>query len=125
MKRALTDYEREILERLLEPAFLGRDQLKLQVKNAKAIPTNDPDNYGSIYLEGPSQPKANVAGRVPVAATAKDEDGILIDILLHVIDGLVNELEILKADGTLIKLRFKAEDMVVTVNKTGSFESEI
>jgi len=49
--------------------------------------------------------KAKVKRRIPAEAEFRDTDGVLIHILLHVIDGKVNELEIYKEDGSPIILR--------------------
>jgi hypothetical protein len=50
-----------------------------------------------------SDSKADVKNRVPVIGLTKDESGAAIDILLHVVDGKVNELEFVRLDGEPIK----------------------
>lgn len=41
--------------------------------------------------------------RVPAEAWSQDSDGINIDVLLHVVNGRVKELEIYKADLSQIR----------------------
>jgi hypothetical protein len=46
--------------------------------------------------------KAPVRWRVPVEGETVDQDGVPILILLHVVDGMLNELEFFKGDSTEI-----------------------
>ena len=73
------------------------------------------DNYGSVELKTLSELKAEVSQRVPVEARAYDEDCVPIEALLHVVDGQLNELELVKADGTPIKHFPEPHDFKVTV----------
>jgi hypothetical protein len=97
--RPLTELEIGILNKLLSREFHGVNELKAQIGDTSAISTKDTDNYGSILLSTTSTHKAQVQSRVPVEATFNDEDGVPVIILLHVVDGFVNELEIVKGDG--------------------------
>jgi hypothetical protein len=62
----------------------------------------DSDNYGSIRLYVPSGVTAPTAARIPVEGRGYDSDGVPVDFLLHVLNGVANELEVIKADGTQI-----------------------
>jgi hypothetical protein len=73
------------------------------------------DNYGSLEFEVRGKTRAPVTQRVPVYATALDADGVPIELLLHVVDGLVQELEVVEADGSPIKRPPQAADLHVTV----------
>jgi hypothetical protein len=97
--RDLTLHERRIIDRLLAKAFPGRDELCEQMKNCfvRAI-----DEDKSLEFLVKSNVKAKVKKRIPIEAEFEDIDGVLIHILLHVIDGMVNELEIYKEDGSPI-----------------------
>src|SRR5499433_1494128 len=93
--RGFTTHEQGIISRLLEEAFPGRDEIGEQMKNClvRAI-----DEDKSLEFLVKSDVKAKVKKRIPVEAEFEDADGVLIHILVHVIDGKVNELEIYKED---------------------------
>jgi len=82
-----------------------------------AASTNDPDNYGSIYLKTDVNEKAKVTTRVPVEGRISDSDGSPIDILLHVIDGELNELEIFRADGMSMQSSVDPASIDVLINE--------
>jgi hypothetical protein len=120
MKRQLTNHEKEIIEKLLSVDFPDRDILKQQAALAEAEPIGDSDNYGSIYLStDQSVPRASVKQRVPVEGLVVDATGEQVNILLHVIDGIIAELEIVKLDGTPIQGSLDASriDVIVNVEK--------
>ncbi len=60
------------------------------------------DEDKSLEFSVKSDVKSKVKKRIPVEAEFEDADGVLIHILLHVIDGKANELEIYKEDGSPI-----------------------
>jgi hypothetical protein len=97
--RDLTTHEQGIIDRLLEKAFPGRDEICEQMKKC-LVRTIDEDESLEFLVK--SDVKAKVKRRIPVEAEFQDIDGVLIHILLHVIDGKVNELEIYKEDGASI-----------------------
>jgi hypothetical protein len=97
--RDFTPYEHEIIDKLLEKSFPGRDEIYEQMKNC-LVRTLDEDESLEFLVK--SNVKAKVKRRIPVEAEFQDIDGVLIHILLHVIDGKVNELEIYKEDGSPI-----------------------
>lgn len=115
--RELTGQEKSILNKLLEKSFPGCDELKRQLALCKAVSTNDSDNYGSIYLKTDANERANVSTRVPVEGRVSDSDGGSIDILLHVIDGKLNELEIFRADGMLLKSSIDPSHIEIITNR--------
>jgi hypothetical protein len=88
-----------LFQRLLTPDFLGRDAIASQLSSASVMTI---DNYGSLEISS-AGPKANVSRRIPTEAEGRDEDGVSMFVLLHVIDGQAVELEIYKADGTPIR----------------------
>ena len=97
--RDLTTHEQGIIDRLLEKAFPGRDEICEQMKNC-LVRIIDEDESLEFLVK--SDVKAKVKRRIPVEAECQDTDGVLIHILIHVIDGKVNELEIYKEDGSPI-----------------------
>ncbi len=98
--RKPTDAEQSLLERLLEAQFPGRDELAPMVRNL-LVRTIDED--GGLELCSQVEGKSSVVKRVPVEAEAKDEDGVLIHVLLHVVDGRPVELEFFREDGATLR----------------------
>ncbi len=105
--RELTLNEREIVDRLLEPHFQGRDEIAEQIRSGK-VRRADSDGCLEFYVE--SEVKARVLQRVPTEAEAEDEDGVVIHALLHVVDGKVKELEFHKEAPLPIKRMPKASE---------------
>jgi hypothetical protein len=116
MQRVLTDTERDIVEKLLSVDFQGVEALREQLKTCGAKLTGDTDNYGSIYLITESDRLSDVTQRVPVEAVTADSEGAEIDILLHVVDGKLNELEIVRLDGEPMVGGINLEQLKVILN---------
>jgi hypothetical protein len=100
--RPITNAERNIFHRLFELEFPGRDELKAQLKEllAKTIHKD-----GSILLKVQSNSVFPSECRVPIEARCPDADtksqvDAHIQILLHVVEGKLFELEIYKEDGS-------------------------
>jgi len=110
--RAPSKTEREILRRLMEVEFPGRDELKQQLADAVVRPIDD---EGSFEIKAESGPPAAVAKRVPVEAELPDSDGIAVHYLLHVLDGRAAELDVYKDDGTSVKRSPNPNDLRVIV----------
>ena len=96
--RALTPLERAVLNVLLSQPFPGRDELRRQAEDVrvKSRCACGCDTVDLLVEERSSQP-APVVNRVPVEATSTE--GPATDVLLHVVDGLLNELEVYRHDG--------------------------
>jgi hypothetical protein len=101
-----------MLERLVEADFPGKGELKSMLGEIKAR-TIDED--GSVELRSDIEGMARVVKRVPVEAEAKDSDGFTIHVLLHVVDGRPDELEIYKDDGSMIQCMPDPSAFEVTV----------
>jgi len=109
--RPLNDWERRIILRLLlEEPFTGRDDLLSQVEKATA---RSIDEDGSISLRCSPTPKARVTARIPVEGEAQDTDGMAIHYLLHVVDGLMSELEVYKDDSSRVLRQADPEEVTV------------
>lgn len=93
--RPIGEDERNILATLLRAEFPGRSELAQQAGTAlvRSLDTNGSVSF--VRVEGPS---AKVVRRIPVEAEVEDEDGTIIHVLLHVLDGRLNELEIYRED---------------------------
>ena len=88
------------MERLLEAEFPGRDELAPMIHTI-LVRTIDED--GGLELQSQTGGKVPVIKRIPVEAEAKDQDGFVIHMLLHVVDGRPIEFEIYKDDGSRVK----------------------
>jgi hypothetical protein len=106
----LSGNEAEILRKLLEPEFPGRDELLQQLTYVSARQILD-DGTLELHCEG--APKAQVTRRVPTEGEYLDADGHTVNVLLHVKNGLMCELEILKNYPTKILKSPQAGDLVV------------
>lgn len=112
--RPLEPWEKRILETLLECEFPGRDELQRQLEflSARTI-----DKFGSLELRVASPILAEASRTVPVEAEYFDPDGVPVWILLHVREGQLCELEILKADGSSIQNPPRAELFIAKITR--------
>jgi len=97
--RPQTARERELFGRLLGRTFPGRDELKVQLDDAVV---RSIDKNGGLEIRVLHGPNAGVSRRVAVEAECADGDGIKIHYLLHVVDGIAQELEVYKEDGSQV-----------------------
>jgi len=95
--RPLTASEREVLERLLEPRFPGRDELRAQLEHVTAQPLDDD---GCLKLDCAGAAPAPVVSGVPTEGECLDADGGTLHVLLHVLGGFMRSLEMFKEDGS-------------------------
>jgi len=106
--------ERAVLQKLLEKVSSGRDALLAQLDGLSVKVT---DAEGSLSLRpNPSAARALVKDRVVSEAYYSDQDacvreGPLVNVLMHVVEGFLAELEIYKDDGSPIKKDPRAEDL--------------
>jgi hypothetical protein len=99
--RPMTRSEKNMIERLLEDPFPGRDELLCQLDKALVAKI---DENGSLEFSFPNSdfPKAKVNRRVVVEGELDDTDGVGVHVLLHVVDGALNELEVFKEDNSRV-----------------------
>ena len=96
--RSLTPSEKAILDRLLAGDFAGRDEILQQIAESLV---RSIDEDGSLEFRIISPVKAtSTKSRVPTEGEAEDVDGITIHFLLHVVNDVVQELEIFKEDNS-------------------------
>ena len=93
--RELSTSERQLLSALLSQSFPGRAELVGQLEFAKVRPI---ENNSSLEILVDNGPSASVERRIPIEAEFEDSDNVTVHILLHVVDGLMNELEIYRED---------------------------
>lgn len=108
--RPLRENEREILEKLLEPDFPGRGELREQLNS---LTVEELDEDGGLALQSVTGSQAPVKWRVPTEGECKDSDGVSVHVLLHVLDGRMHELELYKEDGSRVCRLPEARDLVL------------
>ncbi len=104
--------ERQLLERLLEVPFPGHDAVAEQLRNCRVRTLDD---HGSLQISVLNDVIAPVQQRVPVEAEATDRDGNKIHMLLHVVNGKVDELEFYSESGSPIRYLPPAEEWELIV----------
>jgi Domain of unknown function (DUF6984) len=108
--RPLKASEKDILAKLLESGFPGRDELRRQLESTGARQIFDD---GTLELRVDSGPIASVKNRVPAEAQCPDGDGVMIHLLLHVVHGMMDELEVFKEDGSRVLCAPTADKLTV------------
>ena len=113
--RDLSRWEREVLERMLEQPFDGRDALREQLARARVRRVDD---EGSLSIEGATPTEHYWPA---VTARGEDADGIAIEMILLVgDDDRINELDVWKGDGSPIKQMPKPSALEIWLTPKGS-----
>lgn len=108
-----SDQEVELIRKLLAADFPGKTEVMKQLQSCRVRRI---DSEGSLEIRpSAAAGPAVITKRIPVEANAPDDDGVDVNVLLHVVDGFVTELEIYKNDGTPIRRMPRADDLNVTV----------
>ncbi len=111
--RPLSETERLTLAKLLTADFPGRTQLLQQAQGALAKTL---DAEGSIALRSSvDAPAAQVVRRIPVEAEFEDLDGVTVHVLLHVLEGFLDELEFYRDDSAPIQGPVRASGLRLIV----------
>lgn len=98
--------------RLLETDFPGCEALRGQLLTLRVLPI---DGDGSLKLSVTGGDRAPVVRRVPVEAEMADVDGVPIHVLLHVVDGCLDELEVFREDSGRPKGKVRPESLSILV----------
>lgn len=111
--RRLNQDELSVLDKLLKKDFPGRDAINEQLKDCWVTKEWE-DGSLSINIETKSNVIANVIDRIPVEGQMAPREGGPIEILLHVVDGKIVELEVVPyANPNLPKLPEPSEFEVI------------
>jgi hypothetical protein len=114
---APTSFQTQIVAKLLSRDFPGRDELQKQFLSAKTQDDECECKCPSFtILPDSSAPKAPSKIRIPVEAQTNDTDENNVDILLHVIDGYLAEVEFVKYDDSDFIGPIDPEVIVIKVN---------
>jgi hypothetical protein len=108
----LDEHTKRIFGALMAVPFPGRGQIARQVAVARCRKI---DAEGSLALRATDAPWADVVRRIPVEAEVEDLDGVTIHVLLHVIDGYIDELEIFREDSAALQAPIRPEALRVVV----------
>ena len=100
---APVERERQLIYRLVDTEFAGAVALRQQLARSEVYVQQYPGALILRFKTPAEAPRAEVLYRVPVEATAPDLDGIPIHVLLHVVDGLLHEVEIFREDSQPIQ----------------------
>ena len=125
MYRNINEKEQQWINRLMDVQFQGRDILLKQFSKAKIIYNQE---YALISIkfkvEGEIEPYPYRV-RVPVEMRAFQTSTAPIVFLLHVVNGVIDELEIITADSTQIDAdRIKIEKVEHEVNPEVAIKKE-
>lgn len=114
----LTFIEKSWLEIILSKNFLGRDTIVHQINSAKI--KREYTNYYILlkFQVNPKLEKIKDMVRVPVEMRLYKNDNVPIVFLLHVIQGYIYELEVFKADSSIINsnITFENSQIEILVN---------
>jgi hypothetical protein len=113
--RPPTELEMKLFDRLLVADFPGKVELARLLENV-LVRTIDDD--GGLRIEAQAEGRAPVAQRVPVEGEARDEDGVKIHAMLHVVEGRPMELEFFREDGSTIRKMPPADSFELIVLPT-------
>jgi hypothetical protein len=110
--RKVSQQELSVIGSLLDRDVPGAEILRSQLPDSLVYPMNDDETILRFKVSPHAAPatlpyKQNVA----VEAVTKDLDGCRVEVLLHVKDGLVYELEYVKADGSPLQRRPTGGDL--------------
>lgn len=103
--RRLDERERQVITFLLSRPFPGRETLLTQlpwVTVTEEYISEDPSIV--LAVDRLQAEPAVVRTRIPVEGWGVDRDGTDIRVFLHVVDGYLWELEVLRADGGSVQL---------------------
>ena len=102
--RQLSPWEHDILAALLAVPFPGWGELREQLNSIKVVEEYGGDDPSVVFrVDRHAALPAPVQRRIPVEAEGLDADGATIQVLLHVLDGFVWELELYRPDGNPVK----------------------
>lgn len=98
--RQLTSIEKKALAQLMAPDFPGKKEVAAQVAECRV---HVQEENGSIEFHvNPHLPLADVQARVVTEGEYKDDDEVTVHVLLHVVEGRINQMEIYKEDNSRI-----------------------
>jgi hypothetical protein len=102
---------------------LDIDRVDLLRRQAETAETKVIDEDGSFQVRTSGPPWWESQERVPIEAECLDRDNTPVEVLMHVIDGLIREFEIFRVDGRTASPEFGLDGIKVSsVFASGSGE---
>jgi hypothetical protein len=101
--RELAPNERALLEQLLDSGPIGEEALREQLETVRVTAETHGDSRSIRLRVGRDVPRSESSPRIAAEGMASDDDGVQIDVLLHVVDGCMDELEVYRVDGEQIQ----------------------
>jgi len=119
-------YEKIVLwlNKLLAMEFLGKDVIKKQLSGA-FYEIHGEYEYISIKFTPNSYERYPYNIRVPIGMEAKQLNGNIVDFLLHVINGFVDEMEIYNMDLTNINGNFNLDNVIYRIDEKVNLIEEL
>ena len=113
--RELSIDEWSILNKMLSVDFEGKDIISIQLKSAKVI-GYCPCGCKTIDIQvGSNLPKYEYNKRVPIELRIFSEEEVPIIASIHVVNGYINELEIIRADSKAITEKIILENAIIDI----------
>ncbi len=110
--RRLEQDEIDLVEQLLARDVPGAELLRSQLPDSLVYPMNSDETILRFQVSPQAVPaKVPYKQNVAVEASAKDADGCRVEVLLHVKDGFIYELEFVKTDGSPLRKRPLDKDL--------------
>lgn len=94
--REPTSSELRVIKEMVSQDFEGSAELAGQIEGLRVASL---DSNGSLRLAVSGGRPARVRLRVPVEAEYDDHDGVVVHVLVHVVNGHLDELEVYREDG--------------------------
>lgn len=114
--RELSFEEWQVLNKMLSINFGGKDSIVNQLKSAKVI-SYCPCGCKTVDIDVDNNlPKYEYGKTVPVQLTTYSQDGVPIMAAIHIRNGYVTELEILRVDSKEINEEIKLEQAVIEID---------
>lgn len=104
--------EKAIFDKLLEQQFPGRDHIRSILSE---FHVEDIDENGSLKIITGNVEAAPTSRQIPVEGYYSDQDGIDVHLLLRMLNGVPEELEIYKDDGSEIIARPLPENIQLLI----------
>lgn len=128
--RSLNEFEMKCIKKYFDTDFKGKRILENQIENAKVVSEIGYDYYSLKLFTSKMTERYPYKVRVPVEMHIFQQGDAPIVCLLHIIDGLIDEFEIITADSSCIRDKIEgisfgkveyviSKEVIVDRNETG------
>lgn len=109
--RLLNEFEMKCIKKYFEADFKGKNILENQIENVRVVPEIGYDYYSLKLFTSEMVERYPYNVRVPVEMHIFQQGVVPIVCLLHIVEGLIDEFEIITADSSCI--RDKIENIII------------